>query len=124
VHKDKAEQKKTFKARIRKRIRAKIRGTAERPRVHVFKSNAYVYLQAINDQTGTVLATASTLEKDFREKSGPTKNIAACERLAKVFARRLKDRKIETIVFDRGVYPYHGRVKALAEALRKEGLAF
>lgn len=124
MHKDKAELKKVLKTRIRRRIRAKIRGTAERPRVHVFKSNSYVYLQAIDDQTGTVLAAASTLEKGFREKGGPKKTIAACERLAEVFAQRCKEKKIGTIVFDRGVYPYHGRVKALAEALRKAGLAF
>jgi large subunit ribosomal protein L18 len=124
VHKDKAEQKKKIKTRIRRRIRAKIRGTAERPRVFVFKSNRYAYAQAINDENGTVIAAACTLEKEFKEKNKTAKNAGACESLGEVLARRLKEKEIAKIVFDRGTYPYHGRVKALAEAMRKGGLAF
>jgi len=124
VHKDKAEQKKKINIRIRRRIRAKIRGTAERPRVFVFKSNRYVYAQAINDENGWVIAAACTLEKEFKEKNKTAKNAGACENLGEVLARRLKEKEIAKIVFDRGIYPYHGRVKALAEAMRKGGLAF
>ena len=124
MHKDKSELKKKVKARIRKRIRAKVRGTADRPRVFVFKSNRYVYVQALNDETGKVLAAACTLEKDFRGKNTNTKNKDACAALGKILADRLKEKKIDRIVFDRGVHPYHGRVKTLAEALRKEGLVF
>jgi len=124
VHKDKAEQKKKTKTRIRRRIRAKIRGTAERPRVFVFKSNRYVYAQAINDENGMVIAAACTLEKGFKEKNKTTKNAGACENLGEILARRLKEKEIAKVVFDRGTYPYHGRVKALAEAMRKGGLAF
>jgi len=124
VHKDKAEQKKKIKTRIRRRIRAKIRGTAERPRVFVFKSNRYVYAQAINDENGTVIAVACTLEKGFKEKTKSAKNAGACENLGEVLARRRKEKEIAKVVFDRGTYPYHGRVKALAEAMRKGGLAF
>ncbi|MBN1939084.1 MAG: 50S ribosomal protein L18 [Candidatus Aminicenantes bacterium] len=110
--------------RLRQRIRRKVRGTADRPRVFVFKSNRYIYTQAVNDDTGSVIASASTLEKDLRAEIRNTKNLAGCEKLGEVLARRLKDRKIEKIVFDRGVYPYHGRVKAVAEAMRKGGLVF
>jgi len=124
VHKDKSELKKKVKARVRKRIRAKVRGTADRPRVLVFKSNQYIYAQAINDESGETLAAASTLEKGFKEKNKNTKNKEACERLGEMLARRLQEKKIAKIVFDRGVYPYHGRIRTLAEALRKGGLAF
>lgn len=122
--KDKALLKKERKERIRKRIRKKIRGTAERPRVFVFKSNRYVYLQAINDLDGTVIASASSLEKDLRESGKSTKNKEMCELVAARLAERLKEKNITKIVFDRGIYPYHGRVKVLAETLRQHGLAF
>jgi large subunit ribosomal protein L18 len=124
VLKDKSKAQKKIKARIRRRIRAKIHGSAERPRVFVFKSNRYIYAQAFNDDTGTVLVSACTLEKGFKEKSKNTKNSDACQSLGQVLAERLKEKKIERIVFDRGTHPYHGRVKTLAEALRKGGLAF
>lgn len=110
--------------RIRKRIRKKIRGTAERPRVFVLKSNRYLYSQAIDDDTGRVLAAASSMEKEYREKKKTTKNIEASKAVGEMIAKRLKKKKIKQVVFDRGVYPYHGRVKALAEAIRKEGLIF
>ncbi len=110
--------------RIRKRIRKKIRGTAERPRVFVFKSNRYLYSQAIDDDAGSVLAAASSVEKEYREKKKKTKNIEASKAVGEMIAKRLKKKKIEQIVFDRGIYPYHGRIKALAEAMRKEGLTF
>ncbi len=124
MHKDKSDLKKKIKARVRKRIRAKVRGTPERPRVFIFKSNRYIYAQAVNDENGTVLATACTLEKAFKEKNKNYKNKDACENLGQVLAQRLKEKKIEKIVFDRGTYPYHGRVKTVAEALRKGGLVF
>jgi large subunit ribosomal protein L18 len=124
VRKDKSEAKKKIKARIRKRVRAKIRGSAERPRVFVFKSNHYIYAQAVDDEKGTVLVSACTLEKALKEKIKNTKNKEACQSLGEVLAERLKAKKIERVVFDRGTYPYHGRVKSLADALRKGGLAF
>lgn len=124
MFKDKVELKKRSRERIRKRIRKKLRGTPERPRVFIYKSNRYLYTQVVDDVAGRVLFGASTLEKDFREKITNTKNIKAAEELGKILAQRLKKKKIEKIVFDRGAYPYHGRVKALAEALRKEGIIF
>jgi len=124
VLKDRTKIKKSRKDRLRKRIAQRIRGSSERPRVHVFKSNLYVYTQVVNDKDHAVLAAASSLEKEFQEKSRNTKNKAACTVLGELLARRLKDRKIERVVFDRGSYLYHGRIKALADAMRKEGIDF
>lgn len=122
--KNKIVAKRVRDDRLRKRIREKVKGTPDRPRVHVFKSNAYLYLQVIDDAAGAVLLTASTLEKDFKEKSESAKNKKASELLGEMLGQRLKAKKIEQVVFDRGVYPYHGRIKSLAEAMRKEGIRF
>ena len=122
--KDKTTAKKVRDDRLRKRIRERVQGTPERPRLHVFKSNAYVYTQVIDDRAGTVLLTASTLEKDFRAKAKGTKNKDACSLLGEILGKRLKAAKIEKVVFDRGTHPYHGRVKTLADAIRKEGIQF
>lgn len=124
MYKDKVALKKSAKGRIRKRIRKKIQGTSVRPRVHVFKSNRYVYTQVINDDDGRILVAASTLEKEFKQKNKNTKNVEACQLLGEMLAKRLKTKKVESIIFDRGIYPYHGRIKALAEAMRKGGLTF
>lgn len=124
MYKDKVALKKIAKERIRKRIKKKIRGTPEKPRVYVFKSNRYVYTQVINDVDGYILASASTLEKEFKDKKKTHKNVEACQALGEILAKRLKAKKIEQVVFDRGISPYHGRIKALAEAMRKGGLNF
>jgi len=124
VYKDKVELKKKAKRRIRKSIRKKISGTVERPRIFVLKSNRYVYVQVINDEDGKVMASASTLEKGFREKSKNFKNQEACQALGEILAKRMKEKKIGTAIFDRGVYPYHGRIKALADSIRKGGIIF
>jgi large subunit ribosomal protein L18 len=116
--------KKKAKGRIRRRIKKKIRGTAERPRVFIFKSNRYIYAQVINDEDGKVITSASTLEKNFREKSKNSKNQEACQSLGEILTKRLKERKIKTIIFDRGTYPYHGRIKVLADSVRKGGIIF
>ena len=110
--------------RLRKRIREKVRGTAARPRVHVFKSNTYLYTQVIDDAEGTVLLAASTLEKALKDKAKNGKNRTASGLLGELLAQRLKAKKIERIVFDRGTYPYHGRIKTLADAMRKAGIQF
>jgi large subunit ribosomal protein L18 len=124
VYKNKIAIKKMSKERIRKRIRKKIRGTSERPRVYVFKSNRYVYTQVVDDESGHILASASTLEKEFKGKNKNYKNTEACEVLGEMLAKKLKQKKIERVIFDRGIYPYHGRIKAFAEAMRKGGLVF
>ena len=110
--------------RIRKRIRLKVRGTGDRPRVHIFKSNRYIYAQVVDDSAGRVLAAVSTLEKSFKEKSANTKNKDASQRVGQILAERLKSKQITRVVFDRGVSPYHGRLKALAEAMRQAGMVF
>jgi large subunit ribosomal protein L18 len=124
VYKDSVSLKKMAKSRIRKRIRKKISGSPERPRAFVYKSNRHIYIQVFDDQNGKVLASASTLEKEFKEKNKNSKNIDASQKIGKLIASKLKKNKIKTVVFDRGVYPYHGRVKTLAEAMRKEGIIF
>lgn len=124
MHKKKTTVKKEARSRIRNRIRKKIQGTSERPRVFVSKSNRYIYSQAVDDEKGMILAAASSLEKEFKAKEKKTKNIKASKIVGETMAKRLKKKKIKRIVFDRGVYPYHGRLKALAEAMRKEGLIF
>jgi large subunit ribosomal protein L18 len=124
VLKNVTEIRKQKKSRVRQRIRKKLHGTIERPRVHVFKSNRYIYTQVVDDTTGAVLAAASTLEKAFKDKSPKFKNRGACEALGTLLAERLKAKKITAVVFDRGVHLYHGGIKALAEAMRKGGLAF
>lgn len=122
--KDKTIVKSEKRIKLRKRIRARITGTPERPRVIVFRSNKYMYTQAIDDLSGKVLTAASSLEKEFKELSKNSKNKKACEALGGLLAKRLKEKSITSIVFDRGAYPYHGRVKTLADAVRKEGIQF
>ncbi|MBC8358810.1 MAG: 50S ribosomal protein L18 [Candidatus Aminicenantes bacterium] len=124
MYKNNVLLKKIAKDRIRKRIKKKIRGTSKNPRVFVFKSNRYVFVQVIDDENSRILASTSTLEKEFKEKNKNYKNIEACQILGGILAKKLKQIKIEKVVFDRGLYPYHGRIKALAEAMRKGGLIF
>ena len=124
MHKDKAAINKEKHRRIRMRIRKKIHGTHEKPRVFVRKSNRYIYAQVIDDNSHTVLTAASTLEKEFKVKNKNTNNMESSKTLGKILAKRLKAKKIKTIVFDRGLYPYHGRIKSLADALREEEVIF
>ena len=104
-----------------KRVRAKISGTPERPRLCVFRSETYIYAQVIDDVNGVTLVSASSLEKDFACEG--TKSDAA-KQVGVNVAERAKAKGIETVVFDRGGYVYHGRVKALAEGAREGGLQF
>lgn len=105
------------KASIRKRVR----GTAERPRLTVYKSNRHTYVQAVDDAAGRTLAFACTLEKTLKGGKNVTPEMA---RLGALVAERLKARSIEAVVFDRNGYPYHGKVRAVAEGARKAGLKF
>ena len=104
-----------------KRVRGKISGTPERPRLNVFRSEANIYAQVIDDVNGVTLASASSLDKAIEGYGG---NIAAATAVGKLVAERAKAKGIETVVFDRGGYLYHGRVKALAEGAREGGLNF
>ncbi|HXG64976.1 MAG TPA: 50S ribosomal protein L18 [Blastocatellia bacterium] len=107
---------------IHKRIRKKIHGTAERPRLAVFRSLQHIYAQVIDDTKGETLVAASTNEPALRDKPGG--NIAAAREVGKLIAERAKGKGINRVVFDRGGYIYHGRVKSLAEAAREGGLEF
>ena len=103
------------------RVRGKISGTPERPRLNVFRSNANIYAQIIDDVNGVTLVSANTLEKDFE---GATGNVEAAKKVGAALAERAKAKGIEEVVFDRGGYIYHGRVAALAEGAREGGLQF
>lgn len=105
-----------------RRIRETLVGTAERPRLNVFRSNANITAQIIDDEKGITLVSASTLEKDLNIKNGG--NVEAAKLIGEEIAKRAKKAKITKVVFDRGGYLYHGRVKALAEAARENGLEF
>lgn len=113
-------------ARLRKhkRIRKKLAGTAEMPRLAVYRSLAQIYVQAIDDASGKTIASASTLEKEFRSNSASGGNINAAKAVGESIAKRLLEKGIDKAVFDRGGFMYHGRVKALADAAREAGLKF
>ncbi len=104
------------------RIRETLSGTATRPRLNVFRSNANISAQIIDDEKGTTLVSASSLEKELKLKNGG--NVEAAKVVGAEIAKRAKKAKITEVVFDRGGYLYHGRVKALAEAARENGLEF
>jgi large subunit ribosomal protein L18 len=110
--------------RRRRRIRKVIVGTAERPRLNVFRSNAHIYAQVINDLEGKTLAAASSLDKSLRTSLKSTGNIEAAKAVGKLVAERAKAVNVTAVVFDRGGRMYHGRIKALAEAAREGGLQF
>jgi len=108
------------RAKRRRRIRGRVVGTTDRPRVSVFRSNKAIYAQVIDDATGTTLAAARSAEVD---RSGLDKT-AVAKKVGALLAERARAHKIETVVFDRSGYLYHGRVKALAEGAREGGLVF
>jgi large subunit ribosomal protein L18 len=113
--------------RIKLRLRKRIVGSAERPRVTVFRSVAHIYAQAVDDATGRTVATASTLEPSVKAKmDGKARggNLAGAELVGRVIAERLLEKGLKQAVFDRNGFLYHGRVKAVADAARKAGLEF
>jgi len=111
-----------IRAAVHKRIRNKISGSAERPRLAVYRSVNHIYAQIIDDGERTTLAAASTVEPEWRGRTGG--NIAAAKEIGKLIADRAKEKGIKQVVFDRGGYIYHGRVRSLAEAAREAGLEF
>jgi large subunit ribosomal protein L18 len=114
-------EKKKIRSRIHQRIRRKLRGSAERPRLAVFRSVAHIYVQVIDDAAGATLVSASTVGKGGKANGG---NVAAATAIGKLVAERAKEKGIQKVVFDRGGYQYHGRIKALADAARTAGLEF
>ena len=114
------------KVRVKKhnRMRNRFSGTAERPRLAVFRSNNHMYAQIIDDKAGNTLVSASTLEKDVKAELEKTNNVDAAAYVGTVVAKRALEKGITTVVFDRSGYIYHGKVAALAEAAREAGLVF
>jgi large subunit ribosomal protein L18 len=103
------------------RVRKRVRGTAERPRLAVFRSNRYIYAQLIDDVSGETLAAASSQEADLR---GSSLNVDTASKVGALLGSRAKEAGVELVVFDRGGYKYHGKIKALADAAREAGLEF
>jgi large subunit ribosomal protein L18 len=112
--------KSDHRGRRHRRVRKKVSGTAERPRLAVFRSSKHIYVQAIDDLAGRTLVSASTMEKDLR--GGSTATIDAAKKVGKLVAERAQAAGITTVVFDRGGFKYHGRVAAIADGAREAGL--
>ena len=119
-------KKSRAEVRIKKhnRMRNRFSGTAERPRLSVFRSNNHMYAQVIDDTAGNTLVSASTLEKDVKAELEKTNNVEAAAYLGTVIAKRALEKGIKTVVFDRGGFIYQGKVQALADAAREAGLEF
>lgn len=115
------QDKNQVRKRRHVRVRTKITGTTERPRLNVFRSNKHLYAQLIDDTQGITIVSASSMDKDFTGTAG---NVEAAKLIGETIAKRATEKNIKSVVFDRGGYLYHGRVKALAEAARENGLEF
>lgn len=118
------KEKRLARIRRHKRVRKKVSGTPERPRLCVFRSLRHIYAQIIDDEHGVTLAAASTLSPEIRDKIKTGGNIEAAKLVGQLIAKKALEKGIKRVVFDRGGYKYHGRVKALAEAAREAGLEF
>ncbi|MGI4757022.1 MAG: 50S ribosomal protein L18 [Janthinobacterium lividum] len=118
-----ATKRNVIRKRVHARVRAKVEGTAVRPRLNVFRSLNHIYAQIIDDASATTLAAASTITKKGDEKKSGG-NTAAAATVGRLIAEQAKDKGVTRVVFDRGGYLYHGRVKALADAAREAGLEF
>ena len=116
------DSKNIVRVRIHERIRHKVRGSEERPRLAVYRSLKHIYAQVIDDRKGHTVAAASSSEKNSAIKGGG--NLAGAKEIGRLVAQRAKEKGINKVVFDRGGYLYHGRIKALAEAAREAGLEF
>lgn len=122
--KEKTLSKSRSRLRRRRRVRKKVWGTAERPRVSVYRSLNHIYAQAIDDTSGHTLVSASSLDKEIIKELGQGSNMEAAKKVGELFAGRVKDKGIASVVFDRNGYLFGGRVKALADEARKSGLKF
>ncbi len=116
--------KKLARKKRRKRVRSKVKGTVDRPRLTVFRSNRNIFVQIVDDRAGTTLVSASTLDKGFRKKVDESFNKETARQVGQRIAALARDQKIHRVVFDRGPYLYHGKVKALADGARDGGLDF
>jgi large subunit ribosomal protein L18 len=119
------QRKRERRERAHQRVRVRVKGTAERPRLSIYKSVKYIYAQVIDDDRGHTLAQASSADPDIRQRlTGAGSNKDAAKVVGEVVAERAKEKGIEKVVFDRGGYIYHGNVKVLADAAREKGLQF
>lgn len=120
--------KKTSRSEVRenkhRRIRSRLSGTPEKPRLAVFRSNNHMYAQVIDDEAGNTIVSASTVQADVKKDLDKTNNVEAAKKLGEVIAKKALDNGVKTVVFDRGGYIYQGKIKALAEAAREAGLDF
>lgn len=121
---DRIKKKYIARKMRKKRVRKKIVGTSERPRLAVFRSLKHIYTQIIDDEKGITLVAASTLSPELTNSLSTAGNIDAARKVGQLIASKARERQIESVVFDRGGYPYHGRVQGLAEAARESGLKF
>ena len=118
---DRAKERVISRTRIRERIRNKVTGTSERPRLAVFRSLKHIYAQVIDDASGKTIVSASSRDKDSGTKGA---NAAAAKAVGALIAKKAQDKGVKRVVFDRGGYLYHGNIKALADAARENGLEF
>ena len=118
---DQAKQRVVSRSRVKERIRRKVHGTADRPRLAAFRSLKYIYAQVIDDASGKTIASASSREKDSGAKGA---NAAAAKAVGALIAKKAQDKGVKQVVFDRGGYQFHGNIKALADAARENGLEF
>jgi large subunit ribosomal protein L18 len=120
----KVSTKEDVRARIHARIRKKVAGTTARPRLCVFRSQSHIYAQVVDDDAGRTLCAASSLDEALKKQFKRGANVAAAKAVGALIASRAKDKGVKAVVFDRGGFQYHGRVKALADAAREGGLQF
>jgi large subunit ribosomal protein L18 len=118
------QKREAMRIKRKKRIRKKVQGTPQRPRLTVFRSARHIYAQIIDDTRGETLAAASTMEKQVRDQGKYENKVAAADEIGKLLAQRASGKGITSVVFDRNGYMYHGRVRAVSEAARKNGLDF
>jgi large subunit ribosomal protein L18 len=117
--------KEDIRYRLHRRIRKRVAGTPERPRLAVFRSQSHIYAQVIDDDAGRTLCSASSLDKELKDDGAKRgANVAAAKKVGQLIASRAKEKGIQDVVFDRGGFQYHGRIKALADAARESGLKF
>jgi large subunit ribosomal protein L18 len=118
------DRKKLARTKRKKRVRSRVIGTSERPRLNVFRSLKHIYAQAIEDSTGKTLVSASTMSSELKGSLRYPGNVEAAKKVGELIAKKCLENGIQKVVFDRSGYLYHGRIKALAEAARAKGLIF
>jgi len=121
---EKTNPREVARLKRKKRIRRKVEGTQERPRLTVFRSDKHIYAQIVNDENGATLVSASTLSPEYKEMEQLKGKVAAAKRVGELVAQKALDKGIAKVVFDRNGFIYHGRVQALADAARQKGLDF